>query len=113
MVIRIDIHLTGEEPDQHVVRVTPWVSRTTTICDVPTKLKSGPCSRDEVLAPSDAQPSHHPGLPHSPSNWPPRRREVWFDEVVTRLLGLLGSIKTRHAASTNQSLPSVTKGHGP
>jgi hypothetical protein len=50
--IRVDIHLVGEEPDQHEIRATPGVSRSTTICEVPTKLKSGPCSRDEVLAPS-------------------------------------------------------------
>jgi hypothetical protein len=50
-VIRIGVHNAGEEPDQHVVRVTPGISRTTTICKVPTKSKSGLCSRDEVLAP--------------------------------------------------------------
>jgi hypothetical protein len=53
MVIRISIHPTGEEPDQHVVRLTSRVSRTTTIHKVPTKSKLGPCSRDEVLTPSD------------------------------------------------------------
>jgi hypothetical protein len=52
-VIRIDIHHVGEESDQHVVCVAPWVSCTTTVCEVSTKLKSGLCSRDEVLAPSD------------------------------------------------------------
>jgi hypothetical protein len=30
-VIRIDIHPTGKEPDQHIIRVTPRVSRMTTI----------------------------------------------------------------------------------
>jgi hypothetical protein len=53
-VTRIDIHPAGEEPDQHVVCTTPRVSHTATICEVPTKSKSGSCSRDEVLAPSDA-----------------------------------------------------------
>jgi hypothetical protein len=38
---------------------------------VPTKSKLGLCSWDEVLAPSDVQPGHHPGLPHYPSNKPP------------------------------------------
>jgi hypothetical protein len=28
-----------------------WISRTTTVCEVPTKSKLGPYSRDEVLAP--------------------------------------------------------------
>jgi hypothetical protein len=73
--IRIDIHPAGEEPDQHVVRVAPEVSRTTTVGEVPTKSKSGLCSWDEVLAPSDARPGRHPRWPHSPSNKPPRSRE--------------------------------------
>jgi hypothetical protein len=65
----------------------------TTIYEVPTKSKLGPCSWDAVLAPSDAQPSRHPRLPHCPSNKAPQSREVWFDEVVTRLLGLSGPMK--------------------
>jgi hypothetical protein len=92
-VTQIDIHPTGEEPDRHVVRVAPGVSCTTTICEVPTKSKSGLCSRDEILAPSDARSSRHPGLPHSPSNKQPRSREGRFDKVVTGLLGLLVPIK--------------------
>jgi hypothetical protein len=51
--IRIGVHPTSEEHDQHVIHAAPQVSRTTTIRKVPTKLKSGPCSRDEVLAPCD------------------------------------------------------------
>jgi hypothetical protein len=68
-VIQIDIHPAGEEPDQHVIRVTPppRVLRMTTICEVPTKSKLDPCSRDEILTPSDARLSRHPRLPHSPS----------------------------------------------
>jgi hypothetical protein len=106
---QIDIHPAWQAPDKHGVRVTPGVSRTTTNCEVPTKLKSGPCSRDEVLAPSNVRPDRHPGLPHSPSNKPPQSREVWFDKVVTRLLGLPGPIKPRHVASTNQRLQSGPK----
>jgi hypothetical protein len=68
VVTRINIHPIGEEPDQQDVRVTPGVSHTTTICEVATKSKSSPCSRDEVFAPSDAHIGRHPGLPHSPSN---------------------------------------------
>jgi hypothetical protein len=67
---RIDIHPGGEELDRHVIRVAPGVSRTTTIGGVPTKSKPGPSSRDEILAPSDAWPGCHLGLPHSPSNKP-------------------------------------------
>jgi hypothetical protein len=89
--------------------VTPGVSRTTIVREVPTKSKLGPCSQDEVLAPSDARPGHHPGLPHSPSNKPPRSWEVRFDEVVTGLLGLSGLIKP---ASTNQGLPSGPQRRG-
>jgi hypothetical protein len=69
--IRINIHPAEEEPDQHIVRVTPGVSCTTMVHDVSTKSKSGLCSWDEVLAPSDALPDRHPRLPHSPSNKPP------------------------------------------
>jgi hypothetical protein len=89
----ISIHPAGGKPDQHVIRVASWVSRTTTVREVHTKSKSGPCSRDEVLAPSDAQPGRHLGLPHSRSNKSPRSKEVQFDEVVTGLLGLSGPIK--------------------
>jgi hypothetical protein len=102
---RIDIHLAGEELDRRVVRVAPRVSRTTTIGEVPTKLKSGLCSQDEVLDPSNVRPGHHSGLPHSPSNKPPWSREWKLDKVVTGLLGLPGPKKTRHVASTNQGLP--------
>jgi hypothetical protein len=70
-VAQFNIHPAGEEPDQHIVRVTSGVSHTTTVCEVPTKSKSGPCSRDEVLAPSDAQSGRNPGLPHSPFNKQP------------------------------------------
>jgi hypothetical protein len=104
MMIRIDIHHAEEELDQHAVHATPGV---------PTKLKSGPYSGDEVLAPSDAQPGRHPGLPHSPSNKPPWSREVRLNELVTRILGLSGPIKTWHAACTKQSLPSRPKWCGP
>jgi hypothetical protein len=91
-VTRIDIHLAGEEPDQHVVCVTHGVSRTTTVCEVPTKSKLGLCSRGEVLAPGDR--------PARPSSWclilPPlnhlKAGRERFDKVVTGLLGLPGLI---------------------
>jgi hypothetical protein len=51
--IQIGVHPAGEEPDQHVIRVTLEVSRTTTVCEVPAKSKSVLCSQDEDLAPSD------------------------------------------------------------
>jgi hypothetical protein len=82
MAIQIGVHLVGEEPDRHILRVAPGVSHMKTFYEVPTKSKSGICSRDEVLAPSDAQPGRHPRLPHSPSN-----------KVVPGLLGLLSHIK--------------------
>jgi hypothetical protein len=63
-VTQIDIHPTGEESDRHVIRVALGVSHTTTVRKVSTKLKSGLCSRDEVLTPSDARLGRHPGLPH-------------------------------------------------
>jgi hypothetical protein len=32
MVIQIGVHPAGEEPDQHIIRVTPGSSRTITVC---------------------------------------------------------------------------------
>jgi hypothetical protein len=87
-VIQIGVHPTGEEPNQHIVHLASRVSRMKTICEVPTMLKLGPCSRDEVLALAIVRPCHRRGLPHSPSNKPPRSREVRFDKIVTMLLGL-------------------------
>jgi hypothetical protein len=64
MMIQIDIHPAGEEPNQHVICVAPRVSCTTTVREVPTKLKSGLCSRNEVLTPTDhlTRPSSWDGL---------------------------------------------------
>jgi hypothetical protein len=53
MAIQICVYPAGEEPDQHVICLVSRVSRTTTVREVPTKSKLSPCSRDEVLAPSD------------------------------------------------------------
>jgi hypothetical protein len=92
MVNRIGVHPAGEEPNQYVVRVTPRVSHMTTVREFSTKSKSGLCSWDEVLAPSDCPNGCHPGLPHSLSNKLPQSREGQFDKVVTRLLGLPGPI---------------------
>jgi hypothetical protein len=60
IVIQIDVHNTGKEPDQHVVGVAHWVSRTTTFSEVPAKSKSDPYSQDEFWSPSDclARPSY-------------------------------------------------------
>jgi hypothetical protein len=60
-VIQIDVHPAGKEPDQHIICMAPRVSRMTTFHEVPTWLKSGPYSRDEVLALSDR--------PTRPSCW--------------------------------------------
>jgi hypothetical protein len=92
-VIQIDVHPAKEEPDRQVVRVALRVSRMTTVGEVPTKSKSGLCFRNEVFALTDARLGHHPGLPHSPSNKPPRSREERFDKIVLGLLGLSGPIK--------------------
>jgi hypothetical protein len=65
----------------------------TTVREVPTMSKMGPCSRDEVLPPpAIAWPDRQPRLPHSPSNKPPQSREGRLDKVVTGLLGLSGPI---------------------
>jgi hypothetical protein len=117
---RICVHPAREEPDQHIACVASQVSHTTTVGEVPTKSKLGPCSWDDVLAPSDAWPGHHTLLPHSPSIKPPRSREVQFDELVTGLLSLPGPInqtcgqyKTRLAigAKTTRSLIDASRGY--
>jgi hypothetical protein len=71
-VTRIDIHPIGEEPDQHVIRVTPEVSRTT-IYEVPTKLKSPPAPRMKSWLPTIPNPTVIL-VPHSPSNKPPQSK---------------------------------------
>jgi hypothetical protein len=53
VAIQIGIHPTEEEPNQHIVRVAPRITRITTIHNVHNGSKLGPCSRDEVLAPND------------------------------------------------------------
>jgi hypothetical protein len=89
MTTQIDIHPAGEEPDQHAVRTTHRVPRTTTICEVPTKSKLVPCSwvKSWLLA---SFPLQQTSL----------KQGVRFGEVLKRLLGLPGHIKTRHAVST-------------
>jgi hypothetical protein len=93
-MIQIGVYTAGEESDQHVIHVAPWVSRTTTIHKVPTRSKLELCSRNEVLAPNDRLTR--------PSSWclilpPPNHLEAgreWFDKVVTGLLGLPSLINT-------------------
>jgi hypothetical protein len=104
---RIDIHPAGEEHDRHVILMTPGVSSTTTIDEVPTKLKSRLCFWDEVLAPSNAQPGRHSRLHHSPSNKLPRSREGSFNKVVTGPHKNLtcGQYKSRHAIGAKTTSP--------
>jgi hypothetical protein len=90
--IRIDVHYIGEEPDQYVICVAPRVSCMTAVREVLTKLKSGLCSGDEVLAPSDR--------PARPSSWclilpllnHLKAGQKQLDKLVTGLLGLPGPI---------------------
>jgi hypothetical protein len=92
VTIQIGVHSTGEEHDQHNIRVAPRVSRTTIVCKVPTKSKSELYSWNEVLAPSDR--------PVRSSSWclilPPlnhlKAGRERFNKLVTALLGLLGPI---------------------
>jgi hypothetical protein len=92
----------------------------TTIGGVPTKSKSGLCSRDEVLAPSNAWFGCHSGLPHSPSNKLPRSRDGQFDKVLTGLLDLPGpinldmqsiQIKSCHQDQNDRSLLDTDGGY--
>jgi hypothetical protein len=59
-VVQIGVHPTGEEPDQYIMGVAPWVSHMTIFRKIPTKSKLGPCCWDEVLALND-----HPARPSS------------------------------------------------
>jgi hypothetical protein len=89
---------------QHVVRMASRVSRTTIICEVPTKSNMGPCSWDEVLATSNR--------PTRPSSWATsfslqqttlkQGGAVWQNSYWTTRF--TGPHKIRHAVSTNQSL---------
>jgi hypothetical protein len=53
MVIWLNIHTAQEEPNQHDIHAASWASCLTTVCEIPTKSKSGLWSRDEVLALND------------------------------------------------------------
>jgi hypothetical protein len=109
VTIRIGVHSVGEEPEQHVIRLAPWVSHTTTLRKVPTRSKSGLCSRDEILIPTDHLAR--------PSSWAtsvslhksPRRREGWFDKVVTKLPSLSGPIKSNMWSVQFKAYPSRPK----
>jgi hypothetical protein len=70
-VIRIGVQPAGKEPDQYVVRMASRVSCMTTVREVPTKSKLGPCSQDEVLAPSDRPTRSSSWAAYSPYNKPP------------------------------------------
>jgi hypothetical protein len=89
MVIWIDVHPTGEEPDQHDIRAAPWVSH------IRQPSAKSLLSQTRVSAhgmkswlPAIIWSNHHPGLPHSPSNKPHRSREWRIDKVDTKLLRL-------------------------
>jgi hypothetical protein len=57
--------------------------------------------------------SRYPGQPHSPSNKPPRSREVWFDKIVTKLLGLSGPQNSTCGQYKIKACPSGSKRCGP
>jgi hypothetical protein len=63
--------------------------------------------------PAIVRPDRHPGLPHSPSNKPPQSREVRFDKIVTRLLGLPSPIKPDLRLVQLKACPPGLKRCGP
>jgi hypothetical protein len=87
--IQIDIHPTWEEPGQHAIHLdSKSLSRITTICEVPTILKS-------VSYPQWSLGSR----PHSPShNILNARGAVWRSSYMTTKL--TGPHQTRYAVST-------------
>jgi hypothetical protein len=97
------------ETRQHIVRAPSPASRTITFHEVPTRSKAGPCTRDEVLVPSNSSARPSSWLPHPPSIKPPWSREVWFDKLVTKILSLSDPIKARHAVSTILNLLTEAK----
>jgi hypothetical protein len=107
---RINIHPAGEEPDQHVICVALGIQRTTTVRKAPTKSKSNPCSRDEVLAPSDR--------PAQPSSWAASfslQQTTMKQRAAVRqssywAIRFTGPHKIRHAVSINHGLPSDQNG---
>jgi hypothetical protein len=69
--IQIGIHHAGKEPEQHVVRVTSRVSRTTIIYKSLLSQTWAPAPGMKSCPPTIIRPGRQPGLPHSPSNKPP------------------------------------------
>jgi hypothetical protein len=82
-------------------------------------LKSDCCSQDEVLAPSDTWPGHHPGASLS-FQQATSNQGVRFDKVVTGLLGLSGptkrdvrsvQIKACHQGQNDRSIINTDGGY--
>jgi hypothetical protein len=91
-VTQIDIHPAGEEPDQHVIRLTPRGSHVWQPFISPYYVKIRLLLPGWSLGPR----------PHSPSKnknttW---NMEVRFNIIVTKATRLIGPHKTRHVIST-------------
>jgi hypothetical protein len=95
--------------DQHIVRVAYRVSRTTTLHKVPTRSKSGLCSRDEILVPSDRSARPLSWATSFSLHKPPQSKEKWFNKVVTKLLGLPVLIKPDMWSVQIKACPSGLK----
>jgi hypothetical protein len=107
MVSCFGVHPTGGQPD-NTLYACP-LRHHVQFHIVPTRSKVGPCTRDEVLVPSNSSARPSSWLPHPPSIKLPWSREVWFNKVVTKILGLSDPIKARHAVSTILNLVTEAK----
>jgi hypothetical protein len=68
--------------------------------------------RMKSCLPVIVRPDRHSRLPHSTSTKPPRSREVRFDKVVTKLLGLPGPTKSDMRPIQLKPCPPGPKRHG-
>jgi hypothetical protein len=100
VAIQIGVHPAGEKLD-NTLYVRPLGPHVQLLSTKPLLGQNwAPTPEMKSLFLAIVQLSHHPSLPHSPSTKSPWIRELRFDKVVTKLLGLSGPIKARHAVST-------------
>jgi hypothetical protein len=109
-VIRIGIHPIGVEEPDNMLYAWPLGSHI--------QQPSVKFLPDQNWAPAPGmkswlsaiiRPDRHPGLPHSPSTKPPQSRDMQFDKVVTKLLGLSDPIKPNMWSVQIKTCPSGLK----
>jgi hypothetical protein len=109
VAIQISVHHVGEEPNQHVVCMAHMSHVRQPFTKSLLGQNRAPAPGMKSWLPGIIWPGCHPGLPHSPSNKPPRSREVQFDKLVNKLLRLLGPIKHDMRSVQIKACPSGPK----